>query len=64
MRIDNTPARRVGVALAGPLTGHKSKGRAKGVLRNNTPILGIKVVVKKERRVGSVIDRSEPHRGE
>jgi uncharacterized Zn-binding protein involved in type VI secretion len=30
MRMDNAPARRVGAALACPLTGHISKGRAKG----------------------------------
>jgi hypothetical protein len=31
MGMDHAPARRVGVALACPLTGHKSKGHAKGV---------------------------------
>jgi hypothetical protein len=45
MRIENAPARRVGAALACPLTGHKSKGRAKGVYGINAPVLGIKAAV-------------------
>jgi hypothetical protein len=42
MRMDNAPARRVGAALACPLTGHKSKGRAKGGYGINAPLLGIR----------------------
>jgi hypothetical protein len=45
MRIENAPARRVGAALACPLTGHISKGRAKGVYGINAPVLGIRAAV-------------------
>jgi hypothetical protein len=47
-----------------PLTGHRSKNHDKGGYGINIPVLGTNAAVKKERKVGSVIDRSELHRGE
>jgi hypothetical protein len=45
MGMDHALARRVGVALACPLTGHISKGHAKGVLRNRFYRMEVEVTV-------------------
>jgi hypothetical protein len=50
MRMDNAPhpeaeGRRVGVPLARPLTGRIGKERAKGVLQNKCPAMGINAAV-------------------